>query len=305
MKDIKGIVMPILTPFQEDGELDEPMGCALADFLIGAGVHALFLLGSFGQGPVMRIDQRKRFAEVIIKHVRGRVPIVVHVGTADSYSTAELGLHAKSAGCDAIAVVGPYYYNDHTEYEIMEHFKEVGRRVEIPMLIYNNPPYSGYDITPPMMLRLKEQIPQIFGTKLSADSLETALNYLNQLPSDFSIFGLASSLMPGALYGIRGTIVPPWVAFPELAVALWRALEEKKLEEALQLQTKINQLQTALRPLGRIYGRAVQCESVRVRGFAVKKFPRWTTKPLSSNDREILVGAMRRAGLSVAVQLPS
>jgi dihydrodipicolinate synthase/N-acetylneuraminate lyase len=301
LKDIKGIVMPILTPFQEDGELDEPMGCALADFLIGAGVHALFLLGSFGQGPVMRIDQRKRFAEVIIKHVRGRVPVVVHVGTADSYSTAELGLHAQSSGADALAVVGPYYYSDHTEYEIMEHFKEVGQRVGMPMLIYNNPPYSGYDITPPMMLRLKEQVPQIFGTKLSADSLETALNYLNQLPHDFSIFGLASSLMPGALYGVRGTIVPPWVAFPELGVALWRALEAKKLEEALQWQMKINELQTSLRPLGRIYGRAIQCETVRARGFAVKKFPRWTTKPLLPEHRETLAAAMRRAGLSVAV----
>ncbi len=299
MKEIKGIVMPILTPFKEDGELDEPMGCELAEFLISSGVHALFLLGSFGQGPVMRTDQRKRYAEVVIKHVRGRVPVVVHVGTADSYSTAELGLHAQSAGADALAVVGPYYYSDHTEYEIMEHFKEVGQRVGMPMLIYNNPPYSGYDITPPMMLRLKEQVPQIFGTKLSADSLETALNYLNQLPRDFSIFGLASSLMPGALYGIRGTIVPPWVAFPELAVALWGALEGKKLDEALQLQMKINELQTALRPLSRMYGRAVQCETVRARGFAVKKFPRWTTKPLLPEHRELLVSAMSKAGLSV------
>ncbi len=293
--------MPILTPFDDDGELDEPMGCELADFLIGAGVHALFLLGSFGQGPVMRPDQRKRFAEIIIKHVRGRVPVIVHVGTADAYSTAELGLHAKSLGCDAIAVVGPYYYSDHTEYEILEHFKEVGARVKMPMLIYNNPPYSGYDITPAMMLRLRDEVPEIFGTKLSADSLETALSYLSQLPKDFAIFGLASSLMPGALYGMRGTIVPPWVAYPELAVSLWNALEEKKLAEALTLQMKLNELQTALRPLGKIYGRAVQCETVRARGFAVKKFPRWTTKPLSSEHRQVLVGALRKAGLSVAV----
>ncbi len=291
--------MPILTPFDDDGELDEPMGCELADFLIGAGVHALFLLGSFGQGPVMRADQRKRFAEVIIKRVGGRVPVIVHVGTADAYSTAELGLHAKSLGCDAIAVVGPYYYSDHTEYEIMEHFKEVGERVKIPMLVYNNPPYSGYDITPPMMLRLKEQVPEIFGAKISADSLETALSYLAQLPSDFSIFGLASSLMPGALYGMRGTIVPPWVAYPELAVSLWNALEAKDLEQAWRVQMKINELQAALRPLGRIYGRAVQCETVRARGFAVKKFPRWATKPLSLEHKAILAGAMSKAGLAV------
>jgi len=301
VKEIKGIVMPILTPFDERGELDEPMGCALADFLIGAGVNALFLLGSFGQGPVMRADQRKRFAEVIMQHVRGRVPVVVHVGTADAYSTAELGLHAKSLGCDAIAVVGPYYYSDHTEYEVLEHFKEVGARVKMPMLIYNNPPYSGYDITPAMMLRLKEEVPEIFGAKLSADSLETALSYLGQLPKEFAVFGLASSLMPGALYGMRGTIVPPWVAYPELAVALWSALEAKDLDRALRAQTKINQLQAALRPLGRIYGRAVQCETVRARGFAVKKFPRWTTKPLTPEHRRILVDALVQAGLSVSV----
>jgi len=299
LKEIKGIVMPILTPFKEDGELDEAMGCEIADFLIGAGVHALFLLGSFGQGPVMRVDQRKRFAEVIIKQVRGRVPIVVHVGTADSYSTVELGLHAKSLGCEAIAVVGPYYYSDHTEYEITEHYKEVGRQVGMPMMIYNNPPYSGYDITPAMMLRLKERVPQIFGTKISADSLEIALNYLQQLPKEFAIYGLASALLPGALYGIRGTIVPPMIAYPELGVALWRALEAKNLEEALLQQMKINELQKTLRTLGRVYGRGVQCEAVRLRGFAVKKFPRWTTKPLSSEDKTVLAHALRQAGLSV------
>ena len=174
MKEIKGIVMPLPTPFKEDGELDEGMACDLADFEIAAGINALFLLGSFGQGPVMRTDQRRKFAEIIVKHVRGRVPIIIHVGTADVFSTVELGLHAKSLGCDAIGVVGPYYYSDHTEYEIVEHFKEVGSSIGMPLLLYNNAPYSGYDISPAMMGRLKEQVPEIFGTKLSTNSFETA-----------------------------------------------------------------------------------------------------------------------------------
>jgi dihydrodipicolinate synthase/N-acetylneuraminate lyase len=297
LKEIKGIVMPIMTPFKEDGELDEAMGCEIAEFLIGAGVHALFLLGSFGQGPVMRTDQRKRFAEVIIKQVRGRVPIVVHVGTADSYSTVELGLHAKSLGCEAIAVVGPYYYSDHTEYEITEHYKEVGRQVGMPMMIYHNPPYSGYDITPAMMLRLTEQVPQIFGTKISADSLEIALNYLQQLPKEFAIYGLASALLPGALYGIRGTIVPTMISFPELAVSLWRALEEKRLDEALVLQTKMNEIRKVMRRLRQVYGEAVQREAVSLRGLAVKKFPRWTTKAMLQEDRMALIQALRAAGV--------
>jgi dihydrodipicolinate synthase/N-acetylneuraminate lyase len=300
VKEIKGIVMPIMTPFEIDGELDESMGCALADFLIGAGVHALFMLGSFGQGPVLRMDQRKRFAEVMIKHVRRRVPVIVHVGTADSYSTAELGLHAKAAGADAIAVVGPYYYSDHTEYEILEHFKEVGQRVGMPMMVYNNPPYSGYDIPPPMMLRLKENVPEIFGMKLSADSLEAALNYLQHMPKEFAVYGLASALLPGALYGIRGTIVPTMISFPELAVSLWRALEEKNLDEALALQTKMNQVRSTMRTLRRAYGEAVQREAIGLRGLPVKRFPRWTTRPCLPEDRDALAQALREAGVPIA-----
>lgn len=297
MKELKGIVMPIMTPFQDDGEIDEAMGCEIADFLIHGGVHALFLLGSFGQGPVMRIDQRKRFAELILKHVRGRVPVVVHVGTADAYSTVELGLHARGLGCDAIAVVGPYYYSDHTEYELVEHYKEVGSRVDIPLMVYHNPPYSGYDITPPMMRRLHSEVPRIFGMKLSADSLEAALGFMQAMPKDFALYGLASTLMPGVLYGVRGTIVPTMISFPELAVSLWRALERRELEEALALQLRMNEIRKTLRELRARYGEAVQTEALRLRGLKVKRFPRWTTKPLTPEDREILIQAMRRGGI--------
>ncbi len=297
LNGIKGIVMPIMTPFKEDGELDESLGCQIADFLIDGGVHGLFLLGSFGQGPAMRIDQRKRFAEVIVKHTRGRVPIVLHVGTADVFSTVELGLHARSLDCEAIAVVGPYYYSDHTEFEITEHYREVGARVGMPLMVYHNPPYSGYDITPPMMLRLKEQVPQICGMKYSADNLDGALSYLNQMPEDFLVYGLASGLMPGVLYGIKGTIVPTMISFPELSAALWRALEEKKLEEALALQVKVNEVRKTMRDLRPLYGEAVQCEAMRLRGLRVKRFPRYATKPLTAEHRSLLESAMRNVGI--------
>jgi dihydrodipicolinate synthase/N-acetylneuraminate lyase len=299
VKEIKGIILPLPTPFKADGEVDEALGCALADFEIGAGINALFLLGSFGQGPVMRLDQRQSYLETIVRHVRGRVPIIVHVGTADVFSTIELALHAKSVGVDAIAVVGPYYYSDHTEYEVIEHFKEVGERVAMPMLVYNNAEYSGYDITPPLMLKLHQEVPTIFGTKLSTNSFETALRYLAQMPKDFAVFGLSSSFMPAALYGIRGTIVPPQSSYPELAVSLWRAIEARNLEEAMTIQMIINELSQTTSRLGRIYGRAVQCEALRLRGFAIERFPRWKTKSLSDADREVLRAALAKAGVPV------
>jgi dihydrodipicolinate synthase/N-acetylneuraminate lyase len=298
MDSIKGIVMPMITPFLEDGEVDQRLGCEIADFLIGARVHALFLLGSFGQGPVMRLDQRTKYAETIVRHVRGRIPVIVHVGTADVYSTVDLGRHAMSIGCDAIAVVGPYYYSDHTEYEIIEHYREVADQVRMPMMIYNNPPYSGYDMSPSMMLKIREKAPQVFATKLSVDRLETALMYLSQLPKDFFVFGLASSLMPGVIYGVKGTIVPPMLAFPELVVSLWDALERKDMGEAVRLQMQWNNLQRTLQRV-RAYGRVVERETLRLRGFNIKRFPRWKTKAVPEDDIRGLAGIMKEAGVPV------
>jgi dihydrodipicolinate synthase/N-acetylneuraminate lyase len=166
-------------------------------------------------------------------------------------------------------------------------------------MVYHNPPYSGYDIPPAMMLRLKETVPQIFGMKLSADSLEIALNFLEALPKDFAVYGLGSTLLPGALYGIRGTIVPTMISFPELAVSLWHALEEKKLEEALALQTKVNEIRGVMRGLRKNYGEAVQLEAIRLRGLAVKKFPRWTTRRFSAEDRGALARALKSAGMPI------
>lgn len=300
VRDINGIVLPLPTPFKTDGELDEALACKIADFEITAGVNAVFLLGSFGQGPVMRMDQRKKFAETMVRHVDGRVPVIIHVGTADVFSTIELGQHAKSTGSDAVAIVGPYYYSDHTEYEIVEHFKEAGERIAMPVLLYNNAEYSGYDMSPALMRRLKEEVPNIFGAKLSTNSFETALRYLAEMPPDFALFGLSSSFMPAALYGMRGTIVPPQSSYPELPVALWRAIQDGDLEAAMKIQMRINTLSRTLSQLGRTYGRATQCEALRMRGFKIERFPRWKTKELSAQDRKLLRDAMSHAGVPVA-----
>jgi dihydrodipicolinate synthase/N-acetylneuraminate lyase len=90
------------------------------------------------------------------------------------------------------------------------------------------------------------------------------------------------------------------ISFPELAVALWRALEEKNLSEALAFQTRMNEIRNVMRSLRKTYGEAVQREALRLRGLAVKKFPRWTTRPFSPEDRAALAQALRNGGVPIA-----
>ena len=93
---IKGIVMPVPTPFLENGEVDERMLEEIIDFYLASAVQATFINGSFGQGPAMSVEQRKRTAELAVKRVNHRVPVMVHVGAVDPYTSSDLARHARS-----------------------------------------------------------------------------------------------------------------------------------------------------------------------------------------------------------------
>ena len=162
---IRGVLLPIITPFDEKVRVDEQLMRQLVDFHIGAGVQGLFVLGSTGQGPAMTMEERKQAAAIALDQAKSRVPVVIHVGTADAGSTVELAEHAAAHKADAVAIVPPYYYSDHTEYEIIAHYKAVAKAVPLPIFIYENPKYSGISIPPGLAVRMKEQVPALKGNQ--------------------------------------------------------------------------------------------------------------------------------------------
>ena len=218
IEQIRGIVLPSPTVFLEDGSVDEKLMRELTDWFVACGVHAFFVLGSYGQGPAMTPEERKKVAEIIVQQVKHRVPVVVHVGAVDPYTAIDLGKHAKSIGAEAIGHVGPYYYADRSEYEIIEHFKMVDRALGMPILVYNNPRYSGYNIHPAFMARLVESVPNIFGAKLAMGSVDEAMAYMKMVKAPFAPYALASNLVSAMSVGVAGTISPPLAVTPEIGV---------------------------------------------------------------------------------------
>ncbi|MFQ5904067.1 MAG: dihydrodipicolinate synthase family protein, partial [Candidatus Binatia bacterium] len=254
------------------------------------------VLGSFGMGPATPVDQRKKVAEVVIKRTNHRIPSIVHVGAVDPYTSIELGKHARSIGAEAIGIVGPYYYSDRSEWEIIEQVKMVNHEVGLPILIYNNAAYSGYDIGPSMMAKLVQEVPQIFGSKLAAGNISQAQRYLRVIP-DFSIFIPAQNLFPGMLVGIKGSITPPLATYPEIGASLVKAIDDRDWEKATTLQVKMLEYFNFRASLSAKYGRAVFTESMRLRGFNIQRYPRWPTKPFTSEDRENLRAALVKVGV--------
>lgn len=293
---IRGILVPVITPFDEKGRVDEAMLRKLVDFYVEASVQGIFVLGSSGQGPVMSVPGRKRAAEIAIDQTRSRLPVVVHVGTADAESTVELAAHAAEKGASAVAIVPPYYYSDHTEYEIISHYRCVAEAVKLPIYIYENPKYSGISIPPEFAKRMKDAIPSIRGIKV-AYGQGALLEYVRLFPPDVSVFTGNADLFGLVPFGLAGMINPPTSFLPELCVSLWRALDEKQYDKAVALQQRVN---TAARLVGsaiRRYGRSALGEAFRMRGFAIRRFPKWDTKPMPPEAREELHRELKNAGL--------
>jgi dihydrodipicolinate synthase/N-acetylneuraminate lyase len=292
---IRGVLLPVITPFDERVRVDEQMMRELVDFHIKAGVHGMFVLGSTGQGPAMTIEERKQTAAIALDQAKERVPLVIHVGTADAWSTMELAEHAAANGAAAVAIVPPYYYSDHTEYEIMAHYKAVHKAVSLPIYIYENPKYSGISIAPRFAVRMKEQVPALQGIKV-AYGQGALLEYVRLLP-DVAVFTGNADLFGLVPFGLAGMINPPTSFVPELCVDLFNKLDSNDYGAAVAAQKRVDSAARILGARLRQYGRVPLQEVYRMRGLAVKRFPKWDTEQMPRQEVAKLERELREAGV--------
>lgn len=300
-EEVKGFVVPIPTPFHSaDGSPDEACLRELVDMYMDAKVDAFFVLGSFGNGPAMRPEERKRVAEVVLDRVNNRVPVLIQVGCPDPQTTAELGEHARDHGADGIAIVGPYYYNDRTDWEMVEHFRYIDQRVGLPILIYNNAEYQGYDITPQLMNQMRQAAPNIFGSKLAAGNTDRAKSYLAQLKQPFSAFIPANNFPEALVEGVKlaGTINPPLACFPELGVEHTNAFLSGDLLRLAEVHQRVGKFMAAVAPF-KAHARGAWCEVLKARGIHIEQYPRWPSLPFTEEERRQLRANLAKTGFPV------
>lgn len=290
----RGIVIPLITPFDENGEVDFPVLRGLAACYRDHGVHGIFPLGSAGQGFAMRNDQRMAALEAIMETVGGSLPVIAQVGTVSAFEGVELARHAAAMEVAAIAMVPPFYYSDHLEAEIQQHFVEVaGGAPDLPVVVYDNPKYTGIHMTPAVVFRLSQICPHISGIKVAHSGLDQMLPYLRRLGPEFTVYsGSASYLMGGRPLGIGGAINPPMSPFPELLVDLWEALVKEDWESAGRHHARVLAVAGMVGEFIRQYGRSVTREIFRWRGVPIRRYPRWTTPDISEESLKPLRQAL-------------
>ncbi|RLI32736.1 4-hydroxy-tetrahydrodipicolinate synthase [Candidatus Bathyarchaeota archaeon] len=292
--ELRGILVPVLTPFRGDGEVDEEALRGLVDYLLGAGVSGIVPCGSTGEAPYLSREERRRVVEWVVDQVDGRVPVVAGTGALGTKETITLTRDALEAGADAALVVTPFYFGL-SEEEVFGHYAALLDAVDLPILVYNVPKFTGYSLPPKVLERLVSEYDGVVGVKDSSGNPGLMAEILRLVGNRISVLsGSADLILQTLMLGGHGAIVAVGNADPEACVALYRAFREGRMEEAARHQMRVSFLNRVLvREHNQI---AALKEALRLRGRPAG-VPRRPIMPLSEGERREVEEALRSVSL--------
>ena len=241
MKDFKGAMPALITPFDTDGNIDVAKFHTFLDWLVPQ-VSGLYVVGSYGSGPIMSVDQRKQVIDVVAERVNGRIPIVVHAGDPDTLTTIDIAKFAESRTVDAIASLTPYYYL-HGQREVDNHFHALIDAVDTDVYLYNNPKYTNFCVTPEQVRALAER--GLKGVKDSSASIQLFYDLVAATLDfeDFNVLvGSQTILLPALVGGGKGCVSGLSNLYPKVVNGIFDAANAGDYEGALKLQREANEL---------------------------------------------------------------
>ena len=160
-----GIITAAITPFADDGSVDEDAFVAVCSHLLENGSDGFVVAGTTGEGTTLTDDEKLRLYELAVSEFKGRATIVAGTGSNDTAHTVELTERATEIGCDAFLCVTPYYNNPNFR-GLQGHYEAISAATDKPIVLYNVPSRCMVDISNDELTRLAE-IPNVAAVKQS------------------------------------------------------------------------------------------------------------------------------------------
>jgi 4-hydroxy-tetrahydrodipicolinate synthase len=221
--EFSGCGTALVTPFLEDGGLDEPALVRLVNWQIESGIDFLVPCGTTGEASTLSEAETLRVVETVVSTVAGRVPVLAgcsHNATHEAVAKAQK--LARVVGLTGLLTANPYYNRPGQEGQYL-HFKAVAEGTGLPLLLYNIPSRTGANLEPATVLRLAE-IPNIVGIKESSGNMAQITDLLTQAPEGFKIFSGDDGLtLPVLAMGGAGLISVASNAIPAQMTEMVRA----------------------------------------------------------------------------------
>jgi N-acetylneuraminate lyase len=240
MFQLTGMLSALLTPFDAEGNVNFTVLTDLVEWQLARGLTGFYILGSSGEGLLMSEAERRSVAEAVVRQVKGRVPVVVHVGSLTTRAACALASHAAEIGADATSSIPPFYYNVGPE-GVKQYYIQVAAASGLPFYIYNIPGTTGVNVAVDVVRELIAAVPNLRGIKYTAHDLYGMRKYIELDDGRFNVLSGADEIMVAAqAMGADGAIGTTENFLPRVFVDAYQAFHAGDVKTAEALQARIN-----------------------------------------------------------------
>lgn len=205
IKGLKGSIVALVTPFNDDGTVNFEVLSQLIEFHIENKTDAILILGTTGESSTMSHEEDDAVCEFTVKQVAGRVPVIAGSGSNCTETMLEKSLRYEKLGADGLLIISPYY-NKANDEGMYRHFKTVADAVSIPCILYNVPGRTGCSISENVIARLKDH-PNIMGIKEASGNMSYTAKIAKHLSDNFVMYsGNDDIIVPTLALGGSGVI---------------------------------------------------------------------------------------------------
>lgn len=274
MKKLAGLIPPAITIFNEDRCVDYDAMKNHADYMIEGGVDGIAYLGTSGEFSVMTQKQKKELIRIMVPYIKGRVQAVVGIGDTCLANTLELAGEAEKAGADGVLAVAPYF-SVYSEENVEAYYRKLAEQVRLPILIYNFPALTGFDMNPEMVNRLAQQCPNIMGIKDTVPENEhlKEMLFIKKSRPEFSVFcAYESQALEMIKGGVDGFVNATANFAPQFTAQLLKAAREddsKSMELAFEKMKEASEVYQYSTPLLLAVKEAVYQKVLGKRGYEI------------------------------------
>lgn len=270
VKNLKGIVPPLITPLKDIDALDVEGLEKLVEHILSGGVSGLFVLGTTGEFSSLSYRLRNELVERVCKQVAGRVPVLVGVTDTSIIESENLARKAADFGAAALVAAPPYYYST-GQPELVEYFGKLADRMPLPLYLYNMPMHTKVMLEPKTVQKIAEN-KKVLGLKDSSANMAyfRLLQYAMKDFENFQLFVGPEEMMADAVVlGADGGVNGGANMFPKLYVDLYNAAAAHDFEQIRILQDKVLAVSSAIYTVGKYgssYLKGLKC-ALSVMGF--------------------------------------
>ncbi|EJF75228.1 4-hydroxy-tetrahydrodipicolinate synthase [Bartonella alsatica] len=290
---LKGAVTALITPFDNEGAIDEKTFCNFVEWQIAQGINGVSPVGTTGESPTLSHEEHKRVIELCVEQVAKRVSVIAGAGSNSTSEAVELAQYAQKVGADAVLVVTPYY-NKPNQSGLYTHFSSIAKAISIPIIIYNIPGRSVIDMAVETMRDLCRDFKNIIGIKDATSKIERVSEQREKCGKDFvQLSGDDCTALGFNAHGGVGCISVSSNVAPKLCTELQAACLRNDYKTARELNDRLMPLNRAVfiepSPAGIKYA----AQKLGICGSTVRS----PIVPLADTTKKIIDAALRHAGL--------